>query len=73
MLANLFCVSLAKEALFRGYIQRRLGQRTGGLLALFITALLFGLAHLQSGLLMVIFAALAGLVYGLAWKWRGRL
>ncbi|AHF77063.1 putative metal-dependent protease [Sodalis praecaptivus] len=73
MLANLFFVSLAEEALFRGYIQRRLGQLTGGLPALFITALLFGLAHLQSGLLMVIFAALAGLVYGLAWKWSGRL
>lgn len=65
MLANLFFVSLAEEALFRGYIQRRLGQFTGGLPALLITALLFGLAHLQSGMLMVIFAGLAGFVYGL--------
>ncbi|WP_074013065.1 CPBP family intramembrane glutamic endopeptidase [Candidatus Sodalis sp. SoCistrobi] len=73
MLANLFFVSLAEEALFRGYIQRRLGQFTGGLPALLITALLFGLAHFQSGMLMVIFAGLAGLVYGLAWKWSGKL
>ncbi|MGL9773479.1 MAG: lysostaphin resistance A-like protein [Sodalis sp. (in: enterobacteria)] len=73
MLDNLFFVALAEEALFRGYLQRRVGQFTGVLPALVITALLFGLAHLQSGLLMLIFVGLAGLVYGLAWKWSGKL
>lgn len=73
MLANLFFVSLSEEALFRGYIQRRLEKFTGSQIALWITALLFGLAHLKSGLLMIIFAALAGFIYGLAWKWSGRL
>lgn len=73
MLANLFFVSLAEEALFRGYLQQRIAGWWGNLPALFITALIFGLAHMAGGLLMVIFAALAGLIYGLAWMWSGRL
>lgn len=73
MLANLFFVSLAEEALFRGYLQQRLKQVVGGIPALLLSALLFGLVHLSGGLLLVIFATLAGLLYGLAWHWSGRL
>lgn len=73
MLANLFFVSLAEEALFRGYIQQRLSQFIGNGWALALTALLFGLAHLSGGLLLVLFATLAGVIYGLAWLWSGRL
>ncbi|AXU97220.1 MAG TPA: CPBP family intramembrane metalloprotease [Erwinia persicina] len=73
MLANLFFVSLAEEALFRGYIQQRLSQLLGDKRALFIAALLFGFAHFSGGLLLVLFATLAGLIYGLAWLWSGRL
>lgn len=73
MLANLFFVSLAEEALFRGYLQQRLSGVLGGLPALLLTALLFGLAHISGGVLLVIFATLAGLLYGLAWHWSGRL
>ncbi|MGK3142559.1 CPBP family intramembrane glutamic endopeptidase [Pantoea sp. C2G6] len=73
MLANLFFVSLAEEALFRGYLQQRLRQALGGLPALLISSLLFGLVHAPGGVLLVIFATLAGLIYGLAWHWSGRL
>ncbi|RAT12548.1 CAAX protease [Lonsdalea populi] len=73
VLANIFFVSLAEEALFRGYLQRRLTQCAGPLPALIVTATLFGLAHFQAGPLMMIFAGLAGLIYGAAWYWSGRL
>ncbi len=73
MMANLFFVSLAEEALFRGYLQQRCRQWLGPYPALIITALLFGAAHLAGGMLMVAFATLAGVIYGLAWMWSGRL
>jgi len=73
MLANLFFVSLAEEALFRGYLQQRLREALGGMPALLLSSLLFGLAHIQGGVLLVFFASLAGLLYGLAWHWSGRL
>ncbi|ERT12230.1 CAAX amino protease [Photorhabdus temperata J3] len=73
ILTNIFFVSLAEEALFRGYIQQRLSQWTNPYVALIITALIFGGAHFAGGLLLMIFATLAGLIYGLAWMWSGRL
>lgn len=73
MLANLFFVSFAEEALFRGYIQQRLSQRFGNLWALLATAVLFGLVHYPGGPLLVFFAALTGVIYGLAWQWSGRV
>ncbi|VXC58964.1 CPBP family intramembrane glutamic endopeptidase [Serratia oryzae] len=73
MMANLFFVSLAEEALFRGYLQQRIRQWLGAYPALIITALLFGAAHFAGGMLMVAFATLAGVIYGLAWMWSGRL
>ncbi|CNI36938.1 CPBP family intramembrane glutamic endopeptidase [Yersinia pekkanenii] len=73
VIANVFFVCLAEEALFRGYLQQRLSQWLGYYPALLITALLFGVAHLAGGPLLMIFATLAGLIYGLAWLWSGRL
>lgn len=73
IMANLFFVSLAEEALFRGYLQQRCSRWLGAYPALIITALLFGAAHFAAGWLMVVFATLAGLIYGLAWMWSGRL
>ncbi|KHN57868.1 CAAX protease [Dickeya fangzhongdai] len=73
MLANLFFVSLAEEALFRGYLQQRLAGVVSPWLALIVSALLFGVMHFAGGVLQVAFAALAGLLYGLAWMWSGRL
>ncbi|OTA21530.1 CAAX protease [Xenorhabdus beddingii] len=71
--ANIFFVSLAEEALFRGYIQQKLSQWMNPYLALVITSLLFGAAHFAGGGLLMIFATLAGLIYGLTWMWSGRL
>ncbi|CCW31174.1 conserved membrane hypothetical protein [Xenorhabdus nematophila F1] len=71
--ANIFFVSLAEEALFRGYIQQKLSQWMNPYAALIITSLLFGIAHIAGGGLMVIFATLAGLIYGVTWMWSGRL
>jgi uncharacterized protein len=73
VIANVFFVCLAEEALFRGYLQQRLTQWLGHYPALLISALLFGIAHIAGGPLFMIFAALAGLIYGLAWLWSGRL
>ncbi|XOO18765.1 lysostaphin resistance A-like protein [Edwardsiella ictaluri] len=70
---NLLFVSLAEEALFRGYLQQRLGVWLGPWIALPISAILFGLDHLSGGPLFAIFATLAGIIYGLAWQWSGRL
>lgn len=71
--ANVFFVSLAEEALFRGYLQQRLAGWMSPFLALMLAALLFGLMHIAGGILLVVFASLAGLIYGLAWMWSGRL
>lgn len=73
VLANIFFVSLAEEALFRGYIQQRLAWVMHPVLALVIASLLFGALHFAGGALLVIFATLAGLIYGLAWMWSGKL
>ncbi|CAI0732017.1 CPBP family intramembrane glutamic endopeptidase [Serratia entomophila] len=73
IMANLFFVCMAEEALFRGYLQQRLSQWLGHWPALVIAAVIFGAAHLAGGMLMVIFATLAGVIYGLAWMWSGRL
>lgn len=72
-LANLFFVSLAEEALFRGYMQQRLSRWFGKIPALFVVSILFGLIHFAGGYSLVIFATLAGLIYGIAWMWSGRL
>ena len=72
-LANVFFVSLAEEALFRGYLQQRLSQICHPIAALLIASVVFGLMHYAGGVLLIIFATLAGVIYGLAWMWSGRL
>lgn len=72
-MANLFFVAMAEEALFRGYLQQRLGAWLGAYPALIVASLLFGAAHFPAGMLMVAFATLTGVIYGLAWMWSGRL
>lgn len=68
---NLLLVSLVEEALFRGYLQGSLQRLLGANIALGLTALLFGLAHVGGGWPWVALATLAGAGYGLAWRHGG--
>ncbi len=73
IIANLFFVCIAEEALFRGYLQQRLQRQLGPWPALIISTLLFGMSHFYGGPILMTFAALAGIIYGIAWMWSGRL
>jgi membrane protease YdiL (CAAX protease family) len=73
---NLFFTCVAEEAFFRGFLQRELDRalvRFGGgqPLAVGGSAALFGLAHWAGGWSYVLFAALAGLGYALAFRASG--
>ena len=75
-LNNLLLVCLTEEALFRGYLQeelqRRIGDRRHGEpLAIGVAAALFGLAHLAGGWSYVLVAGLAGVGYGIAYRYGG--
>lgn len=73
VLANIFFVSLAEEALFRGYIQQRLAEWVHPVIALAFASVLFGAMHYAGGILLVVFATFAGLIYGIAWMLSKRL
>ncbi|MGY3857653.1 CPBP family intramembrane glutamic endopeptidase [Aeromonas intestinalis] len=70
---NLLFTCVAEEALFRGFIQQAIAQRSRVWLGILAASLLFGAAHLAGGLLLVLFATLAGACYGLAFQLSGRL
>lgn len=75
---NLFFTCAAEEAFFRGFLQRELDRTLLGLgggqaLAVGASAALFGLAHWAGGWSYVLFAALAGLGYALAFRASGRI
>ena len=70
---NLVFTCVAEEALFRGLIQQGVASRSKLWLGLLVASLLFGAAHLAGGPLLVLFAALAGACYGLAFQLSGRL
>ena len=70
---NLLFTCVAEEALFRGLIQQGVASRSKPWLGLLVASLLFGTAHLAGGPLLVLFAALAGVCYGLAFQLSGRL
>ncbi|EKO4006567.1 CPBP family intramembrane metalloprotease [Vibrio fluvialis] len=72
-LNNLLLTCMVEEALFRGLIQQTLTRVGGEIFGIAAASLLFGLAHLSGGILLVVFAALAGLGYGLAFHFSGRL
>lgn len=73
MLDNLFFICLAEEALYRGYLQRRLSLFLGTEAGLLASAAIYGLSHLAEGGVMVIIASILGIILGLAWMWSGRL
>lgn len=71
IIGNLFFTCLAEEALFRGFIQEsisKLNFRYADIAALFISAILFGLAHFAGGIKYIILASVAGLFYGWVYK-----
>ena len=62
-----FVPGFCEEFLFRGYVQRRLVQRSGPAAGIITASLLFGLAHVMPH--VVIFATILGLYFGvIAWK-----
>lgn len=70
---NLFFVSYVEEAFFRGYFQQRFSLWIGRYPALILASLLFASYHLKIGYLLALFAFFAGIAYGLAWMWSGRV
>lgn len=69
---NLFFVCLSEEGFFRGFIQRELSAalrstRGGSLIAIAVSAVLFGLAHFGGGLSYVVLATAAGLGYAIVY------
>ncbi len=76
LINNALLVTLAEEALFRGYVQQRLSQwwrdrAWGAWAALAVAAVLFGLAHYAGGWQWMLLAGLAGVGYGVAYKYGG--
>jgi len=78
LLNNLLFVSMAEEALFRGFLQKNLASvfsrwEKGPYLALLITSLLFAFAHYAGGIAYSIWGFLAGLGYGWLYLATGRI
>ena len=76
LINNALLVTLAEEALFRGYVQQRLsdwwrGHSWGAWTALAVSAALFGLAHYAGGWQWMLLAGLAGAAYGAAYHYGG--
>jgi len=72
IVVNLFFTVIAEEAFFRGFIQERLysafkSPRWNNVLAVSVSALLFGLAHIGGGLRYTLLATVAGLGYALVY------
>jgi uncharacterized protein len=70
---NLFSTCLSEEAFFRGFVQRELQLqlqhvRYGHWIALAISAVLFGLAHIAGGWRYVLLSTLAGVGYGVVYR-----
>ncbi|AUA58113.1 CAAX amino terminal protease self- immunity [Achromobacter spanius] len=76
LINNALLVTLAEEALFRGYVQQQLAARWrhhawGAWAALGVAAILFGLAHFAGGWQWMLLAAIAGAAYGVAYRHGG--
>lgn len=76
LLNNLLLVTLTEELLFRAYLQGGLQHllrrfQYGGALALALAAALFGLVHLGGSWQWALLAGVAGIGYGLAWRYGG--
>lgn len=72
-LFTFFFIAIPEELYFRGWVQNLLERRIGRRAALFLTAVVFGLAHWNKrtsnfNWQYVLLAALAGIFYGRAWR-----
>jgi membrane protease YdiL (CAAX protease family) len=72
LLCNLLFTCVTEEAFFRGFMQHQLslGLRNlkyGRYVAMLVAAVLFGVAHVKGGPMLIGFATLAGLGYGYAY------
>jgi membrane protease YdiL (CAAX protease family) len=77
-IANLFFTCLAEEAFFRAFVQNELAAAGGRTslayhVAVGVSAVLFGLAHLGGGWMYAFAATLAGLGYSIAYHRTGRV
>lgn len=75
---NLVFVCVAEEALFRLHLQTQMRDRIRdprwkAPLAIAFSAVTFGALHFSGGLLLVVFAAIAGVGYAVAFEWSRRL
>ncbi|GEA61505.1 CPBP family intramembrane glutamic endopeptidase [Vibrio comitans] len=70
---NLLLTCVAEEAIFRGFVQQEITKQFGWKIGLIIASILFGIAHLAGGWLLVAFATIAGACYGMTFYLTGRL
>jgi membrane protease YdiL (CAAX protease family) len=73
---NLLLVAVVEESFFRGYLQGGIARLLDGrpyaqVLALVLADLAFALMHLPGGLPWVVFGGIAGIGYGLAYRYGG--
>lgn len=78
LLTNFFFAVIPEEALFRGWLQRRLIERLrhlrgGKWYAVAFSGILFGLAHLPGGICFAAMAGVAGVFYALAYSTTNRI
>lgn len=83
-LGMIYLYAVAEEVLFRGLIQNDIERWLGkNYLSLGLSAMVFGAAHLNNGVDSLhwtnlnweyaVLASVAGVVYGLVWRWSGRV
>ncbi|KJJ99922.1 peptidase [Pseudomonas sp. 21] len=73
MLVNVCVISLTEEAFFRGLLQTELVRRFGAVAGVAAASVLFGMVHWPINPLFAVVAGIAGLGYGLAFHFSGRL
>lgn len=77
-LNNLLLVAFTEEALFRGFLQSNLARwfenySMSQWIGLGVSAVAFGIMHYSGGPIMVVFASVAGAIYGYAFRKGGLL
>jgi hypothetical protein len=68
----------AEQAIFRGFLQNNLSRWLNGVsasspIAILVAEIIFGMIHYTAGLTMILLASLAGIAYGIAYRYGGLL